>query len=84
MSVVIYGNNFCVYCRKAKKLASDYNLKYEWRDTDDQNFLNELKIKKPEARSIPQIWWNEKYIGGYEDFATAISNNIGGFGENSF
>jgi glutaredoxin len=82
--VIIYGNELCGWCRKAKKLAAEYNLKYEWRDTDDFEILNELKTILPSARTIPQIWWNEKYIGGYEDFATEISNTIGGFGEGKF
>jgi glutaredoxin len=82
--VIIYGNQLCSWCKKAKKLAIDYNLQYEWRDTDEDGVLNELKLKLPNLKTIPQIWWHEKYIGGYEDFVTELQNTLGGFGENSF
>jgi glutaredoxin len=82
--VLIYGNQLCTWCKKAKKLAIDYNLKYEWLDTDIDTNLNELKTKLPDAKTIPQIWWNGKYIGGYEDFVTEIQNTIGGFGDGPF
>ena len=82
--VIIYGNQVCAYCLKAKMLATQHNLVYEWRDTDDDETLNELKLKLPNVRTIPQIWWHGKHIGGYEEFATEISNTIGGFGESSF
>lgn len=82
--VIIYGNNMCNYCLKAKKLAEQYNLKYDWKDTDIDKNLNDLKLKKPDVKTIPQIWWNQKYVGGYEEFASKVTNDIGGFGEGSF
>jgi glutaredoxin len=82
--IVIYGNDTCVYCRKAKKLAEQYNLAYEWKDTDKDLVLNELKNQLPNAKTIPQIWWNGDHIGGYEDFAIVLNNTIGGYGKGSF
>jgi glutaredoxin 3 len=79
--LVIYGNELCSYCRRAKRLAEDYNIQYEWRDTDNDQVLNELKRMLPEAKTIPQIWWNGKHVGGYDDFKTEIGNTRGGFGE---
>jgi glutaredoxin len=79
--IVIYGNEACVYCRKAKRLAEQYELRYEWKDTDSDFILNELKTMLPNVKTIPQIWWNGNHIGGYEDFATAVNNTIGGYGE---
>lgn len=82
--VIIYGNQVCSFCLRAKALATRYNLQYEWRDTDDDATLNELKIKLPSVRTIPQIWWYDKHIGGYEDFATEVQNTLGGYGDGSF
>ena len=82
--VIIYGNQVCSFCLRAKALATRYNLQYEWRDTDDDATLNELKIKLPDVKTIPQIWWHDKYIGGYEDFATEVQNTLGGYGDGSF
>ena len=82
--VIIYGNQVCSFCLRAKALAARHNIQYEWRDTDDDATLNELKIKLPDVKTIPQIWWHGKYIGGYEDFATEVQNTLGGYGDGSF
>jgi glutaredoxin len=82
--IIIYGNETCGWCRRSKKLAEQYNLKYEWRDTDDIKTLNELKIMLPNSKSIPQIWWHGQHIGGYEDLTREIENTLGGYGQEKF
>lgn len=82
--ITIYGHQRCVWCKKAKDLAEQYNLEYSWKDTDDQTILNELKTQKPEVRTVPQIWWDNRYLGGYENFADEVQNTLGGFGEQKF
>jgi glutaredoxin len=82
--VIIYGNELCGYCRKAKKLAEQYHLKYEWRDTDNLKTHNELKTMLPNSKTIPQIWWHGKHIGGYEDFAKEVEDTIGNYGQETF
>lgn len=84
MSVIIYGNQICVWCKKAKQLAENHGLKVDWRDTDQDVNYNDLKIKIPEVKTIPQIWWNNRYIGGYDEFASEIENTMGGFGDVKF
>lgn len=71
----------CGWCRKAKKLAEQYNLPHEWLDTDNEEILKSLKSQLPEVKTIPQIWWGDRHIGGYDNFAVEIQNTIGGYGE---
>lgn len=82
--ITIYGHQRCGYCLKAKNLATQYNLNYQWRDTDNSDNLNELKTRLPDARTVPQIWWDDRYIGGYEQFSTEIENTIGNYGQGNF
>lgn len=82
--IIIYGHQRCGYCRKAKKLAEQYQLKYEWRDTDEGENLNQLKTMLPSVKTVPQIWWNGNHVGGYEDFAAQVQNTLGGYGEQHF
>lgn len=82
--IIIYGHQRCGWCIKAKKLAEQYQLKAVWKDTDNQENLNDLKIAMPNVKTVPQIWWNGRYIGGYEDFATEVQDTIGGYGEQKF
>lgn len=80
--IVIYGNELCSYCLRAKRLANQYNLPYVFKDTDDDANLNELKQIIPNNRtSIPQIWWHDRYVGGYTEFAEEITNTLGGYGD---
>ncbi len=82
--LIIYGHQRCGWCIKAKKLAQQYNISFDWKDTDNPEILNDLKTKLPDVRTVPQIWWYTKHLGGYEDFVTELQNTIGGYGEQKF
>lgn len=84
MKVVIYGHARCGWCTKAKTLADNYNIKYEYRDTDDAMNLAILKKDLPNVSSVPQIWVNDMYVGGYEKFAAEIENTLGSYGQGAF
>jgi glutaredoxin len=79
--VTIYGHARCMWCLKAKELADQYMLKYEWLDTDNPENLKYLKEAIPDVKTVPQIWWNGKHLGGYENFLTEIENAMGGYGD---
>lgn len=70
--IVIYGAEWCMWCMKAKQLAENYQLDYNWKDTDNPQHKQELKTLLPSAKTIPQIWWHENHIGGYDQFAAEI------------
>lgn len=82
--ITIYGHTRCGWCVKAKRLAEQYNLKYVWKDTDISENLNELKTALPSVKTVPQIWWDERYIGGYEMFSSEVENTIGNYGQGNF
>lgn len=82
--ITIYGHPRCGWCIRAKRLAERYQLTYTWKDTDDSDNLAELKAKLPDTKTVPQIWWDDRYIGGYEQLASEIENTIGGFGDQKF
>lgn len=79
--IKIYGNQTCAFCLRAKRLAQSYNLKYEWIDTDVDMNHDQLKKLLPSFKTIPQIWWYDKHLGGYTEFARAVEETIGGFGD---
>lgn len=81
--ITIYGAPWCSWCMKAKKLAEDYQLDYEWRNVDNDHYKQQLKILLPSAKTIPQIWWHGNHIGGYEDFAREIEETRN-FGQDKF
>lgn len=81
--VVIYGAEWCSYCIKAKILAEQYRIDFEFKDVDSTNIKQQLKTLLPEYKTIPQIWWHGNHIGGYEDFAREIENTRS-FGQDKF
>jgi glutaredoxin len=79
--IVIYGAEWCGYCKKAKALAEQYQLDFEYKDVDTGDTKQQLKALLPSAKTIPQIWWHERHIGGYDDFAREIENTLGNYGQ---
>lgn len=81
--IVIYGKSSCSWCDKAMALAKQYALDYEYRSVDNDHYKQQLKAMMPDVKTVPQIWWHGKYIGGYEQFATEIENTRS-FGQESY
>jgi glutaredoxin 3 len=79
--IKIYGNETCSFCLRSKRLAESYKLKYKWFDVDDEAVSQELRAKVPGYKTIPQIFWHDRPIGGYEQFVSEIENTAGGFGD---
>lgn len=82
MTVVIYGKDTCNWCDRAVELAHQYSLEVTYKSVDDrfsgEVHMQELKqlAEKHELtiKTVPQIWWNGKYIGGFDQFAEEIEN----------
>ena len=79
--ITIYGKSACSYCLRAQNLAKRYGLEYEYKNVDYEQYYNEMISLKEDVRTVPQIWWHGKYVGGYEDFTRTIEETIGGYGD---
>tara|TARA_X000000368_G_C22711596_1_gene571271 strand:- start:24 stop:278 length:255 start_codon:yes stop_codon:yes gene_type:complete len=67
-NVTMYMGPRCVFCDAAKRLLDRNNVKY----TQINIALDELKReemlnKSNGKRTIPQIFFNELHVGGYEE-----------------
>lgn len=84
--ITIYGKNNCSYCTKAKNLCEEYQLTYEYKNVDENlDFLYEVLERKKYMKTFPQIWWDDKYIGGYADMTIELENlGIGNYGQGAF
>lgn len=82
--IVIYATSNCGWCKRALKLCKDYSLKHEYivmdmKDKDGtkrwkDNMREEFETKFPDAKTVPQITWHGRNIGGYEDLASEVQN----------
>ena len=66
--ITIYSGPMCNFCDAAKRLLSRNKLEYEEIDISIGPNIREEMIKKSNGRrTIPQIFFNEEHIGGYQE-----------------
>lgn len=70
--ITIYGHGRCGWCLRAKELARDKGHQVDWLNTDDPEVLEKLKVLLPDAKTVPQIWNDSEYVGGYDDLAASL------------
>ena len=64
--VVIYTGPMCNFCSAAKHLLNKKKISYEEIDIGYDDKKREEMLKKSNgAKTIPQIFIDEKHIGGY-------------------
>ncbi len=72
--IKIYSTRSCPYCVKAKSYFTERELKYEEIDlTDKPAEIEELK-NSTGHRTVPQIFVDDKFIGGYSDMMEKIES----------
>ena len=64
--VTIYTKDECAYCVRAKELLEEHKVEYEELKIGTDVTKYQLLQKVPHAQTVPQIFFGEKYIGGYE------------------
>lgn len=73
MKVVIYTKPNCPWCVKAKELAKNLHLDYEEKrfevDFTKEELREKMNLSEWERLFLPQVFINDKHIGGYEEFA---------------
>jgi glutaredoxin 3 len=67
MQAVIWSKDFCGYCDRAKRLLEQKGIKYEERKIGSGWTKEQLLESVPAARSVPQIFLDDKLIGGHDD-----------------
>ena len=38
----------------------------------------------PKTKTVPQIWWHGRHIGGYNEFAGEVQDTLGNYGQEAF
>ena len=67
-NVTVYMGPRCVFCDAAKRLLERNNISYKEINVALLEGKKEEMLKKSNGRkTIPQIFFNESHIGGYEE-----------------
>ena len=81
MNAIIWSKYNCPYCDQAKALLTQRGIKYEERKIGDGYTREELLEAVPNARTVPQIFINNKLIGGFTELRQHLEETAGGFGK---
>ena len=74
-SITMYTGPMCNFCDAAKRLLSRSNLKYEEIDISTKDGLRDEMIKKANGkRTIPQIFFDDRHVGGYVELRELEKN----------
>lgn len=73
-TIVMYESNWCGYCRAAKRLLGAKGWEYESRVVDGDASLREDMTARTGRTSVPQIFFGERHIGGFDDLAELEQN----------
>ena len=75
-SVTIYTGPLCNYCEAAKRLLTRNKVEYKEIDISKVDGAMDEMIKKANGkRTIPQIFFDENHIGGYDDVRALEKEN---------
>ena len=67
MDILIYSKSNCPFCEKAKAWFKQHEFAYTEINLDDEERRMAFYQKLPNARSVPQIFIDDKHIGTYND-----------------
>ena len=71
--VEIYSRSNCSYCVMAMDFFDSKGIKYDVYSADDPKVFEEMLERNPQARTVPQIFIDDKLIGGYTDLVENYS-----------
>lgn len=67
LSIIIYSTSHCPYCVRAKELLRRKGLSFTEILVDDDDKKREEMIAKTNRYTVPQIFINERHVGGFDD-----------------
>lgn len=65
--VIVYTTRHCPYCLRAKALLDRKQVSYQEIPVDSDPEARDKMIQMSGRRTVPQIFINDKPIGGFDD-----------------
>ena len=73
---IIWSNMGCHFCEMAKTLLTQKGIEYEERNIAKDWNIEQLLEAVPSARTGPQIFLDDKYIGSYDNLVKHLNQDI--------
>jgi len=65
--LTIYSKNHCPFCDQAKALLTQRGIVFEEKKVGEGYSREDLLEAVPSARTVPQIFLDEEYVGGFTE-----------------
>lgn len=72
MNIVIWSKTNCPQCEQAKLYVKSKELTYEERLLGDEWTVEQLREVVPNAKSVPQVFIDDEYVGGLKELKQRI------------
>ena len=69
---IVWSKDSCPFCVQAKALLEARGIEYEERNVSRDWTKEQLLEAVPTARTLPQIFLDDNYIGGFTDLRTHL------------
>lgn len=73
MKAIVWSKFYCSYCLKAKLLLESEGIEYEERMIGDSWTTEQMLEAVPDAKTVPQIFLDGEYVGGYTELEAKLS-----------
>jgi glutaredoxin len=67
MKAIVWSKNACPFCVQAKALLKSKGIEFEERNVQEDWTKEQLLEAVPTARTLPQIFLDDNYIGGFAE-----------------
>jgi len=67
MKATVWSKNACPFCVQAKALLESRGIEFEERNVSADWTREQLLEAVPTARTLPQIFLDDNYIGGFTE-----------------
>ena len=67
MKATVWSKDMCSYCEQAKQLLTMKGIEFEERKIGEGYTKEDLLEAVPTARTVPQIFLDDKLIGGFTE-----------------
>jgi glutaredoxin 3 len=76
MKAIVWSKDQCPYCVQAKALLESKGIEYEERNIMHGTWTKEQLLEAvPTARTLPQIFLGEDYVGGFTELRTKLTES---------
>lgn len=73
MNAVVWSSVGCAWCDKAKALLKSKGIAYEEKKIGSGYQKEDLLEAVPGARTVPQIFLDGEYIGGFDQLVARLA-----------